>query len=439
MGASPRARRTRRVLTLGLLAVCGIVLLVALRSRRPPAPAPREEATASVERVPRLQPLPALASRPPVIDGIEVEKPVVCSGEDNLITVHAHNPDGPDEVLHAVVGSISGWRVPVRAVLGPDGKYVPPVVRVFGPDNLAAQAPVPPFEVQACPERPMVVLSARQMPNTENKYEVVAQIVELPSARDPIAEHPAFHPIEFRWSFEGDGEVSTAVPRVEREITPAPNRLYTSALVGVSARDGSGRTLTGRMSLTVTNKAYQNLSQRGVVWIAASGEPPFPLLGDDGVVRQTFRLHHQYQLPVRITRVVAVDEYLPPGGSGAARGSARAAPPEPLRHPATLPVTSLSSGEEARVPLALDAGPDANVLSRTFEIEGIATDGRPARGSFALMRPPHLPDRAHGVEVTDPAQVERILRARELLGQRYVTDEDIFRLQSEGRLAAVNR
>jgi hypothetical protein len=48
------------------------------------------------------------------------------------------------------------------------------------------------------------------------------------------------------------------------------------------------------------------------------------------------------------------------------------------------------------------------------------------------MRPTELPTRERHDPVVDPQLQARILRAREILGQAYVTDEDLWRLEREG-------
>src|ERR1700690_3235282 len=64
-----------------------------------PAAGPRDV----VERLPAAPPAlpPAItAVVPPIIDEVTVEKPEVCEGEENLVTVRAHTPDGNDAYLH---------------------------------------------------------------------------------------------------------------------------------------------------------------------------------------------------------------------------------------------------------------------------------------------------------------------------------------------------
>src|SRR5271167_4572687 len=103
MGANPSARRGRLLVGLAL-----VIVLVCLLW---PARAPRKDAVAveptgapTMEPPPVRAPDPGEPARPlpeavaaprppepaPVIDEVTVEKPEVCSGEENLVSVRAH-------------------------------------------------------------------------------------------------------------------------------------------------------------------------------------------------------------------------------------------------------------------------------------------------------------------------------------------------------------
>ena len=69
-----------------------------------PAPGtPLALPAASVTGPPLAAPARPIIDAGPVIDDITVEKPSVCSGEENLITVKAHTTTGTDELLHYVI------------------------------------------------------------------------------------------------------------------------------------------------------------------------------------------------------------------------------------------------------------------------------------------------------------------------------------------------
>jgi hypothetical protein len=102
-----RRRALLSALALLLLALL-VMLFLGIRHRAPPPP---ERVRVDESPAPASPPLPAplLAPRsevatvagaptvpdpPPIIDDIIVEKPEVCAGEENLITVKAHTENG---------------------------------------------------------------------------------------------------------------------------------------------------------------------------------------------------------------------------------------------------------------------------------------------------------------------------------------------------------
>ena len=154
---NPRATRevrprrpVRRAATLAIVALAVFTAVVLFLSNRRVA-SPARHSVSSDERestgvpsvplppapakVPTRAGLPAAhpADPPPIIDAISVEKPEVCSGEENLITVRAHTSNGTDAFLHTVVDGAMGASVPVRLWLDENG-------RVRLPDSLIAYA-----------------------------------------------------------------------------------------------------------------------------------------------------------------------------------------------------------------------------------------------------------------------------------------------------------
>src|SRR4051794_30585712 len=64
------------------------------RTTRTSKAVPSASAPVSTRTPPGLDPAPPLT---PIIDSITVEKPRVCSGEENLVTVKAHTPEGKED------------------------------------------------------------------------------------------------------------------------------------------------------------------------------------------------------------------------------------------------------------------------------------------------------------------------------------------------------
>jgi len=102
---------------------------------------------------------------------------------------------------------------------------------------------------------------------------------------------------------------------------------------------------------------------------------------------------------------------------------------------ASLPVSEIPEGPGTEVKVTFDTRAEPDVFAITYSLEGTSADGHPARGTFSIMRPPPRPTKENSKPVEDPVLLAKIKRARELLHQEFVTDEDIFRLEREGRFA----
>jgi hypothetical protein len=203
-----------------------------------------------------------------------------------------------------------------------------------------------------------------------------------------------------------------------------PWAMYLQHLVKVDVFDAKGRKLTGRSSMQVLNTSFENFDKKGVVTLLARGTPRFPELGEDGVVRQTFRLYHQWKGLVRLEKVTALRARVPEKG----------APPLPEEaSEVSLGVEAIPEGQGVEVKVSLDTKSEPDVAAVTYVLEGNTLDGHPARGTFSVMRPPPRPTKENSTPITDPVLMAKVKKARELLGQQFVTDEDLWRLEREGR------
>ena len=84
--------------------------------------------------------------------------------------------------------------------------------------------------------------------------------------------------------------------------------------------------------------------------------------------------------------------------------------------------------------LVYDFGSDASAYAVTYEIQGATPSGMQARGSLTLFRPQPRPTKENSVPVEDPAMETKIRRAMSILKQETVSQEDIWRLEREGKL-----
>ena len=366
------------------------------------APAPRHVRVAD-------QPPPSAV----VIDAVTIDKAEACEGEEVLVTVAAHAADpADDDHLHAVVDGVPGMTVPLIAhQRGPDSP--PPEVIVFGRGDTRATAPVPAFTVRDCAAARHLAIAYRLALNTNAEFELEATV-------DSAAGAP-FVAASYQWDF-GDGTTATtAEPRVVHDYGQRPQlAVYASLLVQVTARAANGEAVLGRKTILFHNPQYANLEFAGVVTLVVELTPRFPSIVDGQVV-QGVRLWHHQAAPVRITRVRARRNSSVPGSEPVVTE----VPVEQVLGATAIPPSGLN------VKLTLDVAAEPDVFSVDYLLEGESAEGYPVESTFSVMKPP-VPTADQHVAVEDPALVEKILLARQLLGKELVTDADLLDLQRRG-------
>ncbi len=369
----------------------------------------------------------------PVIDEVTVEKPEVCSGEENLVTVRAHTVNGTNEFLHYAVDGALGSAVPLRLLLGPDGRVEGQhVVSVFGRGNVAVTVPVPEYKVKDCQPERVVVLESHVRANTWSDFDFLAKLVTLPPLPGVRSEgsHKPFAPVSFAWTF-GDGDAATTTgPVVSHDYERRPQEaLYSQFAVRVDARNADGDVLTGRTTLPLINPAFEAFAQKGIVALLVALDPRFPELGPDGRVVQNVRLWHTRRETVTIDGA-AVTRYFE-GASGEAQ-------PQAVDVAGLLGTTVIPPGKDGiTTSVTLDTLADPGVFSMTYRLSGHTPDGHPVMGSFSVMRPPPPPTASNSQPLVDPELKAKVLAAREILGKDTVNDEDIWQLERQGRFAAL--
>jgi hypothetical protein len=363
-----------------------------------------------------------------VIDEIILEKQEVCEGEENLVTVKAHTTDGTDPYLHFTVGGQTGQRVPLRTWLPDDDADQPKVqVKVFGRGNVVTIADLPPFLVKSCRPARMVNVEARVRANTWGEYELEARLREVPPLDPEARPPPPFKPTSYEWSF-GDGQqATTATPYATHSYEGrAQDRLYSHFLVQVTVRGEGGETVTGRTSLQLLNPAYEDFATKGVVSLMVQLTPRFPELGQDGVVRQRVRLFHHRDRPVFIHTAAVFRHRM---------NATQPPPPQAVDPFSLLGGTQIPPGFGVELEARLDTQKEPDVFSLEHYLEGKDSEGNPVRGAFSVMRPPPKPTKESHMPVVDPLLKKKILAARRILGRDTVTDEDLWRLEREGKFA----
>jgi hypothetical protein len=380
----------------------------------------------------------ASADPPPVIDEVVLEKKEVCAGEENLVTVRSHTTNGTDPFLHTVIDGHQGDAYPVTLWRDDDGNVQGQhSVTVFGRGNVATTVPLPQYEVKNCRPTYIAAIMQRVRSNTWADFDFNARVVAIPPApteadRKRGAAPPAvpkpFKAVAFTWDF-GDGQTATTLtPIVDHDYEGrAQSTLYSYFVVGVSIRGAKGETATGRTTLPLINPAFEALASKGIVSLMIALDPRFPVMGSDGKVTQKVRIWHTRPGPVTIDSAFVTKYY---------RQAAGQTPSEQVDVTTVLGTTSIPAGKDGiTTTITLDPASEEEVFSKTWALNGTSAEGYPAMGSFSVMLPPPKPSADAGSTVFDPLLKQKIILARQLLGQDVVNDEDLWRLDREGAFA----
>lgn len=366
---------------------------------------------------------------PPVIDSITVEKSRVCEGEDNLVSVQAHVPGREGVQPRVVVGTNAGTRVPLRAWLDGNGQAPEVQVSAYGADGSVVRKPVPAYTVMACPPHLRLAVGARGIPNSLYTYELATRIV-VPKKKDGTASN-APRVVGYSWDF-GDGAKHPGAAELTHDFEDAAaSSEFNYALVTVEAELEDGSKLTGRTSVELVNPA-RHFAEQGLTLLVAKLTPRFPEVSEDGSVRQTVRLRHYDDETVTVTAVRRVTAYGSNGSPGERTEDIGSSPAEPVDASSILGTTSIPPGRGIEFPVVLDAELVPDTAFLTYEVEGETSSGRPARGTFSIMRPPPAPTAQNSIPVDSPVLQAKIQRAMELLGQSSVSFSDLQRLDREG-------
>jgi len=374
------------------------------------------------------RPLDAGPAQPPVIDEIVVEKPSVCEGEENLITVRAHDPAGNDGGLRCLINGQAGFAVPVRAWNNDEDPNAPPrSVQVLADNGGFVTVPIPDYQIHECTPAARLRLSSSLMPNSTGEYRFQTKIIMSvpPGTEQPKSYAMAdFHATRFQWDF-GDGEKQTTDSGyvIHSYEFRRQDSHFSYYVVSVVASDDKGRSLAARYSLEIMNPAYEELHVKGIVKIMSHMTPRFPEIGSDGKVRQVVRLWHFRSEPITVTRLTAY--YY--SRSSEELGSS------PVPAGELLGTDRLPPGQGISVQVVLDTEDNAELGFITYDVQGTTADGQHAMGTFSIMRPPDPPTRDRNIPVKDPMLAAKILEARRILGKEFVTDEEIWALERQGR------
>jgi hypothetical protein len=91
-------------------------------------------------------------------------------------------------------------------------------------------------------------------------------------------------------------------------------------------------------------------------------------------------------------------------------------------------------GDGIEIDVALDTKTKPDVTVVNYALEAETPDGYLVAGLFSILRPPPVPTKENAIPVVDRVFMAKILAAREILKNEFVTDEEILRLERGGQL-----
>jgi len=437
----PLNSRSRRVAAALLL--CGALLfLVLLGPLHQDSATTQAVASSSAPSQTQSTPPPVIATAPPqdghglvpIIDAIEMEKPDVCLGEENLVTVHAHTAGhAEDGYLHYRGAVGAGQFLVFRGQPPePDQSGRPTAVRtepigVFGKANAAVYSQAA-FRVKDCKVDHKLLVQYAVLPNTTAEFAFTARLV-------PFGTPVPFKAVRYEWDFGAGNVVNTTEPQATHDFTERLHaHLFESFLITVTAIDASGKRLVGRTGLELPSHYFYNLQTHHMVTLLVRMTPRMPQMDANGVVTQSYRLWHFDPQPVQVTEIfkreVTVESlYENPSVGTGHRTEVKAQQVPDIR--SVLGTTVIPpSGIEFTFKLDTTQSP---LVAIDYHIAGVTSTGLRVRGQFALMRPPIPPTREHHIPITDPVLKAKIERAQELTGHEVITAEELARLEKEGR------
>jgi hypothetical protein len=390
---------------------------------------------------PQAAPPPApspSADPPPVIDEVIVEKPEVCAGEENLITVRAHTTNGTNEFLHYVIDGKQGQSVPMTLWRGDHDVQGTHTITVFGRGNSSTTTPLPTYTVDDCRPTYIAAIENRVRANSWADFDFAAKLVGIQRGatdadrkRGAQAIEPPAHPYKvssYVWNF-GDGQTATTfAPYIDHSYEGrTQDSLYSYFIVSVEINGTKGEKTTGRMSLSLINPAFESLKEKGIVEILVSLDPRFPELGSDGRVTQHVKLWHTRPGPVTVERMTMTKYYIEATGESA---------PVEVDPSSVLGSVVIPAGKDGiTTTIYLDVAAEPETFAKTYAILGTSSEGFPASGSFSVMKPPAKPSADSGTAIVDPLMKQKIMLARQMLGKDVVDDEDLWALERQGAFA----
>ncbi len=346
-----------------------------------------------------------------IIQDVILEKKTVCSGEDFLVTVVGHNPNGSDANLAYRIGDMRGNPVILR--FNKPGKREFYVIAQDGGSHVDFK-PVK-IDVVDCPDKLQLVVTGKlsNLKSEEAEFEVVK--------KSGIGER-----CTFEWDF-GDGSKTTgSYGYTTHNYALRSQKAFQSTFtVTVKAIDQEGHTATGRCSISLPNTHYISSLLNDAI-IPARYES-FPVLkGSYYEIPLSFK--NIYDAEARFSQAVIE---IQPCTSGSNSSAVNVNPG------GLIAMTRLAAGETSIDVLRIDRTMiPPGTCNLVVRFSGDLSDRKQVTSAVYLNIVPEGNDTVDRKSVvSDKEMVEKLEKAAKILGRgRPITPDDLKRLEKEGKL-----
>jgi hypothetical protein len=346
-----------------------------------------------------------------IIQDVILEKKTVCSGEDVLVTVVGHNPNGSDANLAYRISDTRGNPAILRFIK--PGKREFYVVAQDGGSHVDFKPVV--IDVVDCPDKIQLVLEGKlaSLKSEEAEFEVVK--------KTGIGER-----CTYEWDF-GDGSKTTgAYGYITHNYALRDQKAFQSTFTAtVKATDSEGRTATGRCSISLPNTHYISSLLNDAIIPAQYNS--FPVLKGS-----------YYEVPVSFKNIYDTDAFFSSAGIEVQPCTSSKNNATVNANPGSLLGTSrLNAGETSSDVLRIDRSMiPAGTCNLIIRFTGELANRKPVSSAVYLNIVPEGTDAADRKKVvSDKDMVEKLEKAARILGRgRPITPDDLKRLEKEGKL-----
>ncbi len=352
---------------------------------------------------------PYEVKRTPFIRNVILEKNTVCVGEDFLVTIESNDPEGRDADLISSIGPSMGNPVIMRFTIPGKHKIIATVR-----DFKRIDTKVEEIEVVECSSKPAVYLEARLHPFRMEEGEF--EVMKLQNLKGNCT---------YEWDF-GDGKSTTTTRgyTTHNYGLRDQKRFNTSYMVKVTVTDEKQVSVTARASLDFPN----------IQWISGHmGSMSVPVIFN----RFLDSKNNEFRTDISMKNIHSQDlTFNDADITLTLCNSPGVTQNLTVNASSFMPKTNLSGGEVIRGDISFkESVVPKSACAVAVIIHGKLSDGKPVslEMNFTIPADSMALNSKNSVEVEDHGLDRKIQMAKRILGRDYVTQDDLYTLEKEGK------